>query len=134
MHTTNDYLYILHFTTPLHHAKHYTGSTTDLFNRLTNHKLGRGSKLTQAVLAAYADSPTHFALGALYTATQNHTIRQIESRIKRQANAPRWCQICNPVAAHRSPPGTVHAPNDTKKNIETLLRQRLHDIVAGHTQ
>ena len=42
-------VYTLHLWPPLGHAGHYTGSTIErrLAQRLTDHALGRGARLTQ---------------------------------------------------------------------------------------
>ncbi|MDL4817376.1 hypothetical protein [Actinomadura opuntiae] len=38
-------VYLLHFTRPYKHAKHYTGWTSDLDARLAEHAAGRGARL-----------------------------------------------------------------------------------------
>jgi hypothetical protein len=47
-------IYLIHFDTPLHHARHYMGSTSNLKQRLESHSHpnGNGSKLMRAVAVA----------------------------------------------------------------------------------
>ncbi len=45
--------YLIHFSRPLGHAKHYTGSTTrSVEERFAEHVAGRGANLTQKAIAA----------------------------------------------------------------------------------
>ena len=46
----NATVYLLHFSRPLCHAKHYLGSATNLDERLAEHQRGQGARLTQVVL------------------------------------------------------------------------------------
>ncbi len=43
-------VYLLHFSRPLAHAKHYLGSAQNLDERLAEHQRGQGARLTQVVL------------------------------------------------------------------------------------
>ncbi len=45
-------VYMLHFTRPYYHARHYLGFATKLERRLINHLSGRGSPLVRAVVEA----------------------------------------------------------------------------------
>lgn len=86
------YIYVLHFTDPLHHAKHYVGCTRNLRQRLETHADGYGSHLTRALY----EKQIEFELGTLYV-TNKANMRKIERFIKKMANGPRFCQICNPA-------------------------------------
>ena len=37
-------VYLVHFTEPYRHARHYTGWTADLESRLAEHQAGRGAR------------------------------------------------------------------------------------------
>ncbi len=43
-------VYLLHFSRPLAHAKHYLGSAKNLDERLAEHLRGQGARLTQVVV------------------------------------------------------------------------------------
>jgi len=43
-------VYLLHFSRPYCHAKHYLGWTEDLQTRLEAHRTGTGARLTQVVV------------------------------------------------------------------------------------
>ena len=42
-------VYLLHFATPFKHARHYVGYTTDLEQRIEEHRTGRGARLLAVV-------------------------------------------------------------------------------------
>lgn len=45
-------VYLIHFTRPLHHARHYLGSSKNAYRRFDQHCLGRGgAKIVDAALA-----------------------------------------------------------------------------------
>jgi predicted GIY-YIG superfamily endonuclease len=45
-------VYLLHFTRPIHHARHYLGfAARDLDRRLADHAIGRGARLTREAIA-----------------------------------------------------------------------------------
>jgi len=43
-------IYIIHLDTPLHHARHYIGFTTDIWQRFETHATGQGSPYLRAAL------------------------------------------------------------------------------------
>jgi hypothetical protein len=45
-------VYLVHFSEPYRHARHYTGWTVDLEARLAEHRAGRGARLLQVVAQA----------------------------------------------------------------------------------
>ena len=45
-------VYLVHFSEPYRHARHYTGWTVDLDARLAEHKAGRGARLLQVIAQA----------------------------------------------------------------------------------
>jgi predicted GIY-YIG superfamily endonuclease len=83
----SDCCYLLHFSKPYKHAKHYLGTTQDLLARLQLHDAGKGARLTQVVREAGID------LQLVRTWPGNRTL---ELKLKRQHNSPRLCPICNP--------------------------------------
>jgi predicted GIY-YIG superfamily endonuclease len=78
-------VYLLHFSSPLSHARHYTGWTNDLEARLTAHANGRGARIMQVVTQAGIT----FQLARTWQGT-----RKFERTIKNRKNAPRYCPIC----------------------------------------
>jgi predicted GIY-YIG superfamily endonuclease len=53
--TATSFIYLLHFTTPVGHAKHYLGSAADVEARLADHRAGCGARLTQVAVQRGAD-------------------------------------------------------------------------------
>ena len=45
-------VYLLHFSAPYQHARHYTGWTRDLDTRLALHQAGGGARLLQVIAQA----------------------------------------------------------------------------------
>lgn len=87
---TEGWIYTIHLATPLgttarSSATHYTGWTTDLLGRLTDHRAGRGSKM----LACCKERGIPWHLGALRRGTPGD-----ERRLKRSHGAARWCLTC----------------------------------------
>jgi predicted GIY-YIG superfamily endonuclease len=78
-------VYLLHFDKPYHHARHYTGYTTNLNARLASHSKGQGARLLQVIIEAGHT----FELARTWQGT-----RKDERRIKKQHNAPRLCPMC----------------------------------------
>lgn len=87
-------VYLLHFDTPYHHAKHYVGFTKRRLGiRLGEHCRGNGSALTTAATAA---GITMRLARAWYNVDQAR-----EKTIKCRGETPRLCPICNPLSAGR---------------------------------
>jgi len=78
-------IYLLHFSRPYKHARHYTGWTTDLIQRLTEHRQGRGARLIAVINAAGIE----FQLARTCLGT-----RFDERAIKRFGGATRYCPLC----------------------------------------
>jgi predicted GIY-YIG superfamily endonuclease len=79
--------YLIHFDTPYKHAKHYTGSTTDLARRVAEHRAGRGARLMEVITDAGIDWDV--------VRTWEGT-RTLERAIKDLHAAPRLCPECSP--------------------------------------
>jgi predicted GIY-YIG superfamily endonuclease len=78
-------VYLVHFTEPYRHARHYTGWTADLDSRLAEHQAGRGARLLQVITQAGID----WTLARTWQGT-----RERERQLKRQGGASRRCPIC----------------------------------------
>jgi len=81
-------VYVLHFTPPFKHARHYIGWTDqeDIAARLDEHVKGKGSRLVKAAVAAGTKIEiAHVLIGA---------DRHFERRIKRRKDVCTWCRIC----------------------------------------
>lgn len=79
-------VYLLHFTAPYAHARHYTGWTIDLPGRLAAHEAGAGARLL-AVITAHG-------IGFSLARTWPDTTRTRERALKRQGGASRRCPLC----------------------------------------
>jgi len=97
------WVYILHLERPLAHARHYSGCTAELQNRLKAHALGQGSAFTRHL----AKIGIEWKLGALFQVKEDlNTIRGVERILKDQHHAPDYCPLCRSRPA-RLPGATV---------------------------
>ncbi len=78
-------IYVLHFSEPYRHAKHYTGWTTDLPARLAQHAAGTGARLMEVI----TDAGISWTLAGTWEGT-----RALERQKKRRGGAARYCPIC----------------------------------------
>ena len=78
-------VYLLCFSKPYKHARHYLGFTHDLQSRLSVHNKGQGARLVQVVIEAGIT----FQLARTWSGT-----RKDERRLKNRKNAPRECPLC----------------------------------------
>lgn len=79
-------IYLLHFSAPYRHARHYSGWTTDLPRRLSEHRSGRGARLITIASAA----------GITFTLARTRPgTRADERAIKRCGGAARYCPLCS---------------------------------------
>jgi hypothetical protein len=87
--------YLLHFTPPYRHARHYLGFTDDLSRRLHRQATGNGARLVAVALAAGCTFELVWVrLGS----------RDEERRLKNQKAVPRLlCPVC-PGSARRPAP------------------------------
>ena len=77
-------IYTLHFWPPYKHAAHYTGSSDKLPERLTDHALGRGARLTEVQVKAGGS----WVLGRVESGGRDR-----ERYLKRH-EASRHCDVC----------------------------------------
>ncbi len=87
-------VYVLHFHTPLAHARHYVGSCTNIGRRLCAHRMGHGARITQVCL----ERGITWELVALLPGG-----RVMERKLKARHNGPRLCPICNPKLREGGP-------------------------------
>lgn len=96
-------VYLLHFTTPFKHARHYLGATgMPLEDRLAAHKqasdyvgdssYGRPAKLLVAAAAAGVD----WVLADVWETATRAEAFELERRLKKQGGRGRICSICSP--------------------------------------
>lgn len=85
-------VYILHLDTPLHHAKHYTGFSTNnrtLAERLEHHRRGTAHcKFTEVL----REKGIGFQLARVFP----NASRTFERMLKNTKQVSRYCPICNP--------------------------------------
>jgi predicted GIY-YIG superfamily endonuclease len=80
-------VYLLHFHEPYKHARHYTGWTEDLLDRLDRHASGRGARLVAVIWQAGIS----FSVVRICEGT-----RRTERAIKNSGGAVRYCPACTP--------------------------------------
>ena len=85
-------VYLLHFDTPLKHARHYLGFADNVDERLERHRAGNGSRL----MAVIAEAGITWQLVRTWTGD-----RKFERLLKSRRNAPKLCPICAGEAANR---------------------------------
>jgi predicted GIY-YIG superfamily endonuclease len=78
-------VYLLHFSRPYRHARHYMGSAIDLPSRLHLHETGNGARLLQVI----KDAGITFVLARTWDGG-----RELERKLKNRHNAARLCPIC----------------------------------------
>lgn len=78
-------VYLLHFSVPYRHARHYTGWTTDLPARLATHQAGHGARL----LTVITEHGIAWALARTWSGSRHR-----ERALKRQGGAARRCPLC----------------------------------------
>lgn len=87
-------VYLLHFSRPYKHARHYLGTTPNLDERFVEHITGRGSPLVNAAVLA--------GIEVTVARTWKSGGRSRERRLKNSHNVPRLCPICQGKPAHPS--------------------------------
>lgn len=79
-------VYILHFDSPYHHARHYVGYTKDIDKRMAQHKAGSGARLMEVI--------TEVGIGFQIAKIWKSKTRKFERYIKNSHNTARFCPIC----------------------------------------
>ena len=85
-------VYTLHFWPPYKHAAHYTGSTDKLPERLTDHALSRGARLTEVQINAGGS----WVLGRVEPGGRDR-----ERYLKRH-EASRHCDVCKALGDYEN--------------------------------
>lgn len=98
------WVYVLHFDTPIEHARHYIGSTHHLSERVFAHAIGRGANLTKVAFFRGIG----FQLGYVGRA-KSISPRSLERRAKHWHGAEEFCSICC-AGRNRAVPGTEPYP------------------------
>ena len=89
-------IYLLHFSMPYHHAKHYLGWTEGpVEERLACHSAGQGARLMEVI----TEAGLTFELVRTWEGT-----RKWERQLKNRHEAPRLCPLCQ-AQALRKPAG-----------------------------
>jgi predicted GIY-YIG superfamily endonuclease len=78
-------IYLLHFSQPYYHARHYTGWTLNLAERLAAHSHGNGSRLIEVI--------SHAGISFVLARTTTGT-RDKERAIKNAGGQARYCTLC----------------------------------------
>lgn len=78
-------VYLLCLSRYMSHSKHYVGTSVDVDRRLSEHRAGRGSKFTQAVVKAGIE----LILAAVWPGE-----RPEEKYFKLRKNSARYCPFC----------------------------------------
>jgi predicted GIY-YIG superfamily endonuclease len=82
-------VYLLHFSEPYKHAKHYIGFARDLSARLESHANGTGARLLEVI----SEAGLTFSLARTWQGS-----RKSERQLKNRKEAPALCPVCNPQA------------------------------------
>ncbi len=84
-------VYLIHFASPLSHARHYLGWTEGpLEERLESHRAGTGAR----ILRACKEEGIPWTVVRTWTSVD----RYFERWLKKQSNSPKFCPTCDPWA------------------------------------
>jgi len=78
--------YILHFNTPLAHARHYVGCSAHIRHRINQHNKGNGSRITQVCV----ERGIEFVLARVFKGKD----RKFERKLKRTHSVRDYCPLC----------------------------------------
>jgi predicted GIY-YIG superfamily endonuclease len=85
-------VYLLHFSMPLHHARHYLGMTKgDLAKRVARHRRGAGANITKVAVRT--------GIRLLLVMAWHDAPRSFETKLKRAGSGARYCPYCHGLAA-----------------------------------
>jgi hypothetical protein len=121
-------VYLLHFSRPYRHPRHYTGWASDLAARLADHDDGRGARLTAVAKAA----------GITWTLARTWPgTRARERQLTNQGGASRHCPTCKKersTMTRPEPAATTLAFRDASRRIAALYASGagLDQISAAH--
>lgn len=86
-------VYILHFSQPLAHARHYVGYSSAPEARLREHIKTQRQPLVRAALQAGIT----LTLARVFPGAD----RNFERRLKNRKHTARYCPVCNPERVYR---------------------------------
>lgn len=84
-------VYLLHFSTPYKHAKHYIGWANKIDARINHHKHGTGARLCAVVVNA--------GIELITARVWEGKGKDFERKLKNQKKTSEFCPICNPETA-----------------------------------
>lgn len=97
------YLYLLHFSRPLEHARHYLGCTHCVATRLARH--ADPATCDVAILRACHRDGVEWSLAGIWTAPGAWSAEILMK--EREKNSPEYCALCG---GNRCPPECVEFP------------------------
>ena len=83
-------VYLIHFSEPVAHARHYLGSAAVLNVRLKKHWNGNGSRLMSVV----KERGIRWVVARVWHARDTRSARMLERQLKRRHSGVRLCPIC----------------------------------------
>lgn len=92
-------VYLLHFTEPFGHAKHYVGFSENIEKRVALHQQGKGSRLCEVVVKA--------GIRLLWVRTWVGADRHFERKLHSKGKSI-FCPICNKRHWKRNQPHRLH--------------------------
>ena len=103
-------VYLLHFSEPFHHARHYIGWTShgNTEARLEQHLSGLGSPLVQAV--------HNRGIVVVVARVWSNRTRRYERRLHNRKNARRECPMCVGQSIVSQPALSIAGQAERKKN------------------
>jgi predicted GIY-YIG superfamily endonuclease len=90
-------VYLLHFSTPYKHAKHYIGWAKMIDKRIQHHQHGTGARLTAVVSEA--------GIELIKARVWEGKGKDFERKLKNQHKPQSFCPICNPETASQNMKG-----------------------------
>lgn len=109
-------VYLLHFSRPFGHARHYLGWAKRLKDRLSHHDNGSGANLLRHVREA--------GITWVVARTWEKVDRNEERRLKKRGGASRLCPICQALAKERldeAPGGVAESASPVLVETRDLL-------------
>ena len=85
-------VYLLHFSQPYKHARHYLGFATNLQSRMQQHASGNGARLIEVISQA--------GIGWRLVRAWYNKPKVFERKLKRRHGAASLCPVCNPKTWH----------------------------------
>lgn len=79
-------VYLLHFSTPYRHARHYLGFTENIDQRLQAHRSGKGARLIEVI----SDAGIQWELARVWPDGD----RAMERKLKNRHKSSLLCPIC----------------------------------------